>query len=133
MFQGHPQGGGGQLSLEMIVHGPADDSPRAQVHVDGQVEPAPGGRDIGDIRGPHLVRLVDLELPVEDIAHDWLCMSAVGRLGPEPLLGLGANSCVTHQLCNGVLGAVDAVGDKLSVNARQAVDFSAFAMSFERL
>jgi hypothetical protein len=51
----HSERGDGEFGTQVIAHRPADHFAGEQVEDHGQVEPALGGRDIGDIGQPDLI------------------------------------------------------------------------------
>ena len=55
--QRHGEGLLSQLHGQPVAHRPADHEARVQIENHGQVEPALGGPHVGEVPGPHLVRM----------------------------------------------------------------------------
>ena len=52
------------------LHGPADDLAGEQVHDDGEVQPALPGADVGDVRHPGAIRMIDRKLTLQPVGGD---------------------------------------------------------------
>ena len=74
------------LGLQVRPHTPAHDLARAQVHHTRQVQPAFFGSYVGQVRQPHFIELLDLELSVEQVRRDPVFMKAVRQ--PIPLFSV---------------------------------------------
>ena len=53
---GHVQRARDEFAAQVAGHRPADDSAAPQIHDQRQIHPAPGGRHIGDVLQPDLIR-----------------------------------------------------------------------------
>ena len=51
-----------QMTIDTPTHGPANDASRVQIHNDRQVQPTLSGPQVGDVRGPALVRCLGREV-----------------------------------------------------------------------
>ena len=75
----HLQRSDRQVVLHPVAHRPANDTPGMQIEDDRQVEPAFSGPHIADVTGPLLVRLICMEIPVQQVWRDVEAVIAVGR------------------------------------------------------
>ena len=79
-----------QGSAQMVGQGPADDLARAEVDDHGQIEPAGGGGDEGDVTGPDLVGLGRQGLVEEQVGRG-LVGAAVAGFGLD-----GVQAALAH-------------------------------------
>ena len=81
-LDGHVQRVDGDLGVQGLAHGPADNL--AGVHVEdcGQVQPAFRGGYVSQVSEPDLVRTGGLKVPGEPVWGDRIAMTAVGGPGP---------------------------------------------------
>ena len=63
-----------------VAHGPPDDLTAVQVFHTGQIEPSLVGRDIGDVRHPHLMGPLGHKLAIQDIVRDRVGVPGIGGL-----------------------------------------------------
>ncbi len=68
----------GELSVDAVGEGIADDFAGPKVFYDGEVQPALGSGNISDITDPRLVWAVKIEVPFEEIRCDGETVSRVG-------------------------------------------------------
>ena len=79
--QRHGEGPLGQLHGQTVAHRPTNHGARVQIEDHRQIEPALRGPHVGQIPGPHLVGLLNLELPVEGVGGH---RRRGGRVGRSP-------------------------------------------------
>ena len=76
--EGHAQRGDNELSIEDLVHGPADDAPGEDIQDGNQIQPALTGEDAGGVGHPDLVRALNVE-HCRPVRRDRSAVAAVGR------------------------------------------------------
>ena len=75
----HFQCSNGQITFHPVRDGPADYPPGMQVQDKGEVEPSRSGPHIADVTRPFPVRLICVEVPVQQVWCDVEGVVAVGR------------------------------------------------------
>jgi hypothetical protein len=85
----HDQSVRDQLSHHRGAHRPADNAAGEEIDDDGNIEPALGRPEIGEVGNPLLVRLLGLELAVEEIGwhRDRGAFTGIYRTPPPPWSG----------------------------------------------
>lgn len=89
------QGGTCQRHVASRSELPADDPPRVSVHDHGQIAPASGAPEVGDVADPDLVGRCRLEL--EDAVRDRTEEPSDARCPPVEASRAGLHALVTHQ------------------------------------
>ncbi len=96
-----------RVEHELAVNGgscrPADDLARAQIHDDGQVEPALPRPNVGHIRDPRLVSTRHRELPLQESGNQ--DGGLANRPAPCAIAVQGAQLTLAHQARDAVLTA----------------------------
>ena len=90
----------------MILQGPADDFSALKIHQRGQIEPAFGGGDIGDVADPDLIDSGNpLEAQLGQMVRGDLTPPLASNRGPGPkgLLCLGFKPLLAHQSSDPIL------------------------------
>ena len=117
---GHVERGKRQLVAEVVGHGPADDAAREQVEHHGQVQPALGGPDVGQVGQPDPVRRPGREVAPEQVRRHREGMRAVRRAA-EPALAPGRQAHAAHQARDPLAADPPAMGTQGGMHARAAV------------
>src|SRR5262249_53852105 len=78
-----------QRTLEGVSQGPADDLAAIKIHDCGQINPASGAADIGDVGHPDLVKPSRQALFPEAVGSGAIEVLAVGSARAEGSFGLG--------------------------------------------
>ena len=112
-----------ELGLEIMAHCPADDAAREGIQHDSQIQEPGPGRDVGDVRDPQPVRLIGVEVPVDQIAGGTNPLVPQGRTGA--LAAADANEAGrSHQPFDPLAADRDAFIDEFGVDARRPIGCS---------
>ena len=84
LLQSHTQSGDDQLSIEHLMHGPADHAPGKDIQDGNKIQPTLAGENAGRVGGPNLVGPLDYETS-KTVRGNWAAMAAVG--GGVSILG----------------------------------------------
>ena len=110
-----------ELGLEVVSHRPSDDPAAEGVQDDRQIQESGPSRHIGDVRYPEHVRLMGIEVPVDQIAGRPQPFVA-DRGSRSPAAADALQACGFHQSFDTLSTDVDAGISQFSVDARRAVD-----------
>ena len=102
--QGLLEGRDDQVGAQMVGEGSADDFARAEVDDHGQIEPAGGGGDEGDVPGPDLVGLGRQGLAEEQV-RGGLVGAAVAGFGHGGFGLDGSQAALAHDPADAIGGA----------------------------
>ncbi len=105
---------------------PANDLAAVQIHVTGQVEPALGCREVGDIAGPYLVWPAGRRNLAHPVGGNRQMVIAVSGSRPIPALLFWTQAFLPHQPGYPPLAARLLAPCQFPLNARTAVGAAAF-------
>ena len=88
-----------QVTFHAIADCPANHPPRMQIKNDSQVEPSFSRPDIADVTCPLLVRLIGMEVPVQQVRRDIESVIAI-RCDLVFFRPLNADAILAHQSAN---------------------------------
>ena len=114
------QGFDGEVALQTITRGPADDATREEVQNDGEVEPALRRPDAGDVGPPLPVRAIRREVLRHEIGRNGPGVLAVRRALEAPLLTRD-QPVLAHQPRCAMPPDLMALVDEVAVHARAAI------------
>jgi len=97
MVQGHLECLESEGGLEILLHGPADDSAAIEIHDGGEVEPAFASGNVGNVTDPDSVNSLGRPLGSEPVGSDGIIVTAVG----------GTDSKAAPAACEEAFGAHD--------------------------
>src|SRR5206468_7937686 len=113
-----------ERSFEVVSRGPAHDLAAAQVHDGGQIKPALGGGNVGDVAHPHLVGFAGCNPFFEPVGRDWQWVIAVGGARAKGPFLQSAQAVMAHESSNAMAAAtVILLFERLS-HARAAIGFA---------
>jgi len=84
----HPERVCDRRSPEMVGDRVPDDPPRTHVFYRCQIQPALGSVDVGNVRYPHFVRPIDVEILIEQIRRSVPVLAPDGRVLEQRTISL---------------------------------------------
>jgi hypothetical protein len=109
-----------KLGLEVHSHRPAHDAPGEGVEDDRQVEESRPGRDIGDVCDPELVRLLGVEVPIDQVGRRPHALVPDGRPDTSATTDAGQAGDL-HQPFDALAADMDAFSGEFRVDTRRAI------------
>ena len=122
------QGSHDQVAVQVVTQAPADHAARTQVEDHGQVEPARGGGDEGDVTRPGPVGALGQRLPGEQVGRG-LVRPPIAGSGQEVLGLQGVQASLCHEAADPRRGADHPTVGEFLADAPVAV--AAAAAAFE--
>ena len=119
-------------SVRMCGHCPADDAACEQIDHDREEQPALEGPDIGDVGHPDLVRLLDIEVPLQEIRGHGLGVIGVCGLA-ETLRSAPEETHLPHLACYSVPPSLETIRLELSMDSGTTVGPAAALMDLADL
>jgi hypothetical protein len=96
-FDGHVASVQGDLGMQGLAHGPADDPAGVHAEDGGEAGPAFTGRDAGQVGKPGLTGSRRFEVAGPPVGPDRTAVAAVGRPGPTRQGGQPSQAGAAHQ------------------------------------
>src|SRR5438477_5067204 len=118
---GHLQSIQSQAGLQVLLHGPAHDPAAVEIHDRGQIEPAFGGRDVGDVTDPNLIDAFGSSSMGQPIGRDGIIVLAVGGADAKGAAAPRGQALLAHQPFHPLMIAVVAPGSESVSQTRTAV------------
>ena len=122
--QCHPQSRLYQALLAMRSHRPTDNEPRIDIQHHGQVQPALGGPDGGNIREPFPIRSRSGEIALQQIRSHQIAMATIRGTNATLLLD-STQASLPHQALHAVLATADPLGLQFGMDPWAAIDLPA--------
>ena len=117
----HHQRIGDQLRGHRCTHRPPDHPSREEIDDRGDIEPAFGGPEIGEVGHPFAVRRGGVERPIEHIRRDGVRRPHAGvRWHPSPS-GAGTQGGLPHQPLNAMQATSEALDEQVVPDPPRAV------------
>jgi hypothetical protein len=113
----------------VLAHRPADHFAGEQVEDHGQVEPALGGRDIGDVGQPNVIGSVRDKALVQQVFRHRQRMLAVSRADAKAARRPCPDAVLTHEPGDPLAAGGLAFGAQLGVDARRPVSLAVPSMN----
>lgn len=109
---GHSKSGKGEIGIDTVGEGIADDLSGTEVFDSGEIKPALVGRDVGDIADPSLVGSVEGKLAHEEIGRDGMGMPGV-RSHPVSAFAHREDVQLFHEAVNALARTGKLVADQV--------------------
>lgn len=115
MSQSHLESVRSQAGLEVVLHGPADDSAAVKIHDTGKVEKAFGGGQVSDVADPDLIDSGRRRSLGEPVGRDGLIMVAIGGAEAKSAAAPCGQALLAHEPFDRfVIAAMAAIFEKVS-------------------
>ena len=124
----HGEGCQDKCGIDCRAHGPANDSAAVEIQDTGEIEPALGGGDVGDVSDPDLVGGSGLWGFSQVIGSDGVVVVAVGGLDAVAALLASADAPALHETGNTVASMSTSTGTEFVGDPGRAVGLAAFGM-----